>query len=469
MFDGPDGATCRYFNAGAHLAWRHRLGDWVDAAGRPQGAKPLAIATVGGKDRGPVAEWDVTELVRAWTTGAHPNTGVMLAPVRGRQAGAIAFFSREAQPRSARPRLIVQLGGMPDAKTFAPVADATLNCSTAYALGRRDELRIGPDERSILQFDVAGLHDRVVARATLVLTAREELRQASIVGLFRLDPPGLVTHPVLLDGLARSYPLDAGIDGHPEVMMATGFETPQWREAWSYVAAHSHAERIDQDPDRLFEPHAGNALRVTIAKDEHFGLDMAFNFRDKLGYEPEEAYFRYYMRLANDWVPFVDGGKLPGFAGTYGRAGWGGRKADPKTGWSLRGQFNRAPSAGNPLHTRTAIGTYAYHADMEDTFGDHWYWTQHGSGLLERNRWFCIEQYVRVNTPGSKDGVLRAWIDGRLAFEKTDLHVRDVASLKVEKVWMNVYHGGTAKAARDMSLYLDNVVIARQPIGCMPR
>jgi len=104
---------------------------------------------------------------------------------------------------------------------------------------------------------------------------------------------------------------------------------------------------------------------------------------------------------------------------------------------------------------------------MEDNFGDHWPWIKDGLGVLERNRWYCIEQYFKVNTPGSHDGTLRAWIDGSLAFEKDDVYVRDLASIKIDQVWMNVYHGGTAPASRDMHLYIDNVVIAKQAIGCI--
>ena len=54
--------------------------------------------------------------------------------------------------------------------------------------------------------------------------------------------------------------------------------------------------------------------------------------------EPEEIYFRYYLRLGNDWNPTTDGGKLPGISATYSRVGWGGRKADGMTGWSMRGR-----------------------------------------------------------------------------------------------------------------------------------
>jgi hypothetical protein len=193
---------------------------------------------------------------------------------------------------------------------------------------------------------------------------------------------------------------------------------------------------------------------------------MSYSFRERLGQEPEEIYFRYHLRLADDWNPAVDGGKLPGLAATYGKAAWGGRRADPLVGWSLRGQFGRAPSPENPLHGTSTIGTYAYHAEMDDDYGDSWYWTLGVRGVLERNRWYCLEQYVKVNTPGANDGVLRAWVDDALAFERADLRVRDVASIRIERVWMNVYHGGTARADRDLHAYIDNVVIARKPIGC---
>ena len=72
-----------------------------------------------------------------------------------------------------------------------------------------------------------------------------------------------------------------------------------------------------------------------------------------------------------------------------------------------------------------------------------------------------------MNTPTLNDGVLRAWVDGRLAFEKTDLRFRDIEALKVEEVWMNVYHGGTAPSPHDQHLYVDNLVIASSYIGPM--
>ncbi len=42
--------------------------------------------------------------------------------------------------------------------------------------------------------------------------------------------------------------------------------------------------------------------------------------------------------------------------------------------------------------------------------------------------------------------------------------------LKIEDEWVNVYHGGEKPVPReDIHLYLDNMVIARKPIGPMQK
>ena len=211
----------------------------------------------------------------------------------------------------------------------------------------------------------------------------------------------------------------------------------------------------------------GNALRSTLLEGTNTAMNVGWHFLDESGAEPEEAYFRYYLRFADDWEQTVDGGKMPGFAGTYGVAGWGGRPSDGTNGWSARGSFYLSVTEDNPLAGTTPLGNYVYHADMTGSYGDVWLWQEDYRGLLTDNRWYCIEQYIKMNTPTVNDGVLRTWVDGRLAFEKTDLRFRDIETLKIEEVWMNVYHGGTAPSPHDQHLYIDNLVIATSYIGPM--
>lgn len=202
-------------------------------------------------------------------------------------------------------------------------------------------------------------------------------------------------------------------------------------------------------------------LQVVVREGEHMGTSFAYKFRQQNGEEPEEVYLRYDIKFDEDWRLAISGGKLPGFGGTYGRAGWGGRPVDGSDGWSARGLFDSRAGGDS-----TDIGFYCYHADMKGKYGSHFEFTP----KLVHGRWYTVKMQCKLNTlgvdggRGKNDGVLRGWIDGQLAFEKTDLRFRDVASLKIENIWMNVYHGGaTPVPNQDIHLYLDNVVISREP------
>ena len=265
----------------------------------------------------------------------------------------------------------------------------------------------------------------------------------AIPSLAPAEPPGGKTRP-------------AGGD----IVFSCDFESDTWYEEWGTRRRDEHADIVAVDPTRKFTPLQGKALRIKVDQGGHYGLSVQFHFRKQLGEEPEEVYFRYYLRFADDWNP-VRGGKLPGIAGTYGRAGWGGRRVNGRDGWSARGLFD------GQRNGKTPIGFYCYHADMRGRYGSNWVWEKDRLGHLENNRWYCIEQYAKMNTPGRNDGILRGWVDGRLAFEKADVRMRDVDSLKIESVWLNVYLGGTWTSKSEHHLYMDNVVISRKYIGPM--
>jgi hypothetical protein len=250
---------------------------------------------------------------------------------------------------------------------------------------------------------------------------------------------------------------DPSTDPDP-LLFSCDFESPSWYEQWGRNNPPRNTSTVDSDPERRFVPLDGNALRIRVEEGGHYGTSLQFKFLEQLGFEPEAVYFRYYLRFADDWDP-ERGGKLPGIAGTYGRAGWGGRPANGQNGWSARGLFDGRENG------RTPIGFYCYHADMQGRYGSHWVWDKDNLGYLANNRWYCVEQYARLNTPGQNDGVLRGWIDGKLAFEKTDVRMRDVDSLKIETVWINLYHGGRWTSQSPDHLYIDNVAIGTEPIG----
>lgn len=459
------GVNFKYYNRAAGLVWKHTMGDWLDAHGISQGATPIARVHIERANEVKEVRADVTAAVREWVSGARPNLGFMLRVVDGRLA---TFHSRESE-RTLRPTLIVAT--VQGDRTLPAVADITFGPRTHRSHGDRPRLQVSGDRHTLIRFADVDVVTRV-ERAEIRMWVTDRQRGPVTVGVFHADPGlALLPRPEVM-GLALEHPGDRGIDEHPDVLFATAFEQENWRDDWTSGAEGEAAQRLmtaSHDPELGFEPLQGKALRVVIPEGGHSGSNLRHQFAQTLGSEPEELYFRYYLRLAESWQPRVQGGKLPGLAGTYGRAGWGGRMSDGFNGWSMRGSFAVAVPAPNPLAGLLPVGTYAYFGDMSGRYGATWHWNRAALGVLERNRWYCIEQHVRLNSPEQHDGVLEVWIDGRKAFQKRDILYRKTPELRIEEIWMNVYHGGTARAAQDLHLYIDSVVAARRYIGPLVR
>ena len=255
------------------------------------------------------------------------------------------------------------------------------------------------------------------------------------------------------------FPLhaDKTLENDPNILFATTFENDEWKKQW-HGGKRDTVSVIEKDPLRKFEPLQGKALCITTPKGQHYGASIAFPFNKTESGEPTEIHFRYYLRLGDDWDP-AGGGKLPGIGGTYGKAGWGGRPSNGLNGWSARGLFKGRKDG------KTPVGFYCYHAEMKGKYGDNFLWDKDKLGMLENNRWYCIEQYAKLNTVGESNGILRSWIDGKLAFEKTNVRMRNTSKLKIENIWINLYHGGGAPAASEDHVFIDNIVISRKYIG----
>jgi hypothetical protein len=449
------------------LAWTRKGGDWTDEAGTLHGVKAFDTNTVvAGRGR-PFTEWDVTKLVQGWLDGRFQNAGMLLRVLPGNPGGVIDFHSRESPDKSATPMLKLQWSDGTQSRLQA-AADTFLDCTSLSSIGMAKTLKVSASQSALLRF-VLPKSTAILQRATLYLTSDVQYGSSAMISVFRVAPPyaRAVLQPIT--GLAEGFIGDAGIEKHADVVFSTGFESIAWPFEWSEMSFRSHAETITEDGVNRFEPLIGKALRVRLVKGSNFGLDLRYNLAKTGKSEPEEIYFRYYLRFGNDWNPYLDGGKLPGIAGTYGRAGWGMRRSDGYNGWSMRGGFAARPLGVKSIVGLTSMVSYAYHADIQDNSGDVWSWGEGPAGLLENNRWYSVEQYVKLNTPGVSNGIIRAWIDGIQVKEKTDIRFRNISDLKIETIWMDVYHGGVGVAPENMALYIDNVVVAHRYIGPMRR
>jgi hypothetical protein len=454
LYEKEGGATCSHFMADV-VPWERRAGDWRDARGNLHGNSAFDTATVGAAG----ASWNVTELVKAWAKAGNSKGMFFLRATGG--SGYASFSSRESGRPGDWPMLVIEYrDGRKE--MIKPSADVNIDCSTYRTLGKQEVLQISNQVNALLEFPLpSALSGQAPSRALLVLSNAKGVASPIQIGVFELAMPTFPVSPGRA-GLAANFTADRGVEKHPDVLFATGFdEGSAWKTRWN--VAKGEIDTVERDEKFGFKSLSGSALKINLRKGSNFGSDLRLDTK-KFGQEPDNLHFRYYVRLASDWNPTLDGGKMPGMAGTYNTAGWGGRRSNGNDGWSARGGFLRIFNDDHPMRGLTQLLTYVYHVDMKDSYGDVWIWP---GALLERNRWYCIEQQISLNRPDAADGVLRVWIDGRMTLERKNLRFRTVDRLHIEDVWLNVYHGGVDPSPHDQHLYIDNVVVARQYIGPM--
>jgi len=143
----------------------------------------------------------------------------------------------------------------------------------------------------------------------------------------------------------------------------------------------------------------------------------------------------------------------------------------------MRDNSNTGRNVPNPGE----LNVYIYHPEQRSQWGDHFmpdgtvfpYSSQPGnfgpdfvpraSFIPELERWYCYEFMVKTNTPGSRDGRLAGWVDGKLAFDFPNIRLRDVADLKIDQFDLQFHINGNPTS--EATKYYDNVVAATSYLG----
>lgn len=531
VFDSPyTGTVWRFLvNEPIGVPWVHPGGDWRDRKGSLQGAVPWSSATVRNIAAEQIVVFDVTSLVNSQL-----STDVNRSPNRGwivkSDAGDVsaAFYSREYADIAKQPRLRIMTssGGY----TIVAGGDVSMSSSTAMSThGLKTTLGLsGSNQRLALWFDLASVRGSINS-ATLSLTTTDKQygSGSSTIGVYAVDLTASFAPIPIQRGIAARYPSDQGIEGDPDVLFVDKFpDLAMHHRGWYWDAGSPDINNNrsiigDHDPaDPNFHPLAPGvkAYKMTIPTGHYGGEFGRWSFWSNLGYEPDAVYMRVYARIGTDFDS--EAGKFPfGFDGTYlaprtylhyngqllatnpvtGRkwirpdapayAGNGGATSNGKNGWSARGGFaaEECDSGGKCSPNRTdnpliasgyrGLHYYAYWADQPDATGSDLDWRNGLLGVIPKNKWVAIDQYMELNTvnadgSGNRDGILRVWIDGRLAFEKIDFRVRHwpgnpagANNIKFDSVWLNLYHGGRRAAKSPMTVYLSDLVVAKSFIG----
>lgn len=252
-------------------------------------------------------------------------------------------------------------------------------------------------------------------------------------------------------GLAAQYDGDEGIEEHPAVIAATGFESPQWA-ANAFEHSRDLPQGYEHTTDSAIVLSGSGSLQIQQTEGTH----QPSEFHPSLP-ESDIIYVRWYRRYeaGYDWTQH----KMPG---VYAKesSDQSGTAGVPPTGCDKYSCKLYVDSNARPAF-------YSYHPDQDGPYGDGFKQNIGTPVALETERWYCFEMMLKSNTPGQYDGELKMWIDGILKGYVEDLRFRTCGTLKINEFTHSAYVGGLWVSERDQKLWDDNLVIATEYIGPM--
>ena len=207
-------------------------------------------------------------------------------------------------------------------------------------------------------------------------------------------------------------------DGTPAKLWEDDF-SGNWRDRWPLKWSDTD-NRLE-----YFERDGETWIRVIYPEG---GVGKGFKAATNLG-SHESVYLEYKVRFAEDF-DFVLGGKLPGLAGGSLTSG---QKPTGEDGWLGRIMWREG---GEGV-------AYVYHPDMPGKWGEN---ISLGNFWFQKGVIHTIGLEVVMNTPGQNDGSIRAWLDGVLVVERTDMRFRDIPELAIDSLAFSTFFGGNTAA-----------------------
>jgi hypothetical protein len=258
-----------------------------------------------------------------------------------------------------------------------------------------------------------------------------------------------------LSGAVGVQPDEPRLKGRTDLYFYQNFQNSSWDDHFGSFKHKSNATVVSGG-------FRGNALRNRIVTGTHYGTSFHFRFKNHGIAEPERVYFRYYLKFGSNWAPGTSG-KLPGLADLNGGTScMGGKPSNGYNCWSARMFWY-------PAGDGTDIGFYVYHPGQGGDYGDKLLFDASGYTPLQKNRWYCIEGYIQLNDPDQSNGIIKGWINGKPALERSGFRFRKTANLKIESLWHDIYYGAKPVAPGTMDVFIDSLVLARNRIGPDPR
>lgn len=279
-------------------------------------------------------------------------------------------------------------------------------------------------------------------------------------------------------GIASKYPGDVGIGSDTDVLFSDDFESyadakgiPQKWDHWfqqSQTRIATEAQNVSGGKQSLefTVPKQNSELSNSVAKELSAPRDVLFLRYYSKFQAPFDVVGSSHNGSSISSKYFVNGQATPGVP-----ADGTNKFLANLENW--RGEAS-TPSPGH-------LNVYLYHPDQRSQWGDHFFPTgtvlpnssqpfDFGPTFVSRpdflpdlDKWYCYEFMVQANTPGSKDGRIAFWVDGKLVGDLPGLRLRDVDTLKIDRFGLDFHIGSNPNG--ETKKWYDDVVAATKYIG----
>jgi len=270
------------------------------------------------------------------------------------------------------------------------------------------------------------------------------------------------------NGLAGAYPNDAGISGNANVLFADGFES--YTSAGQLTSSGNYSN-FYQGSNLAFDTTTfvggTKSLRIRMPSS---GTEVSNAIVKPISPARDALFMRVYARYAANYAGINSAHNGLRMTGKYTGPG---RRPNGTDFFLVSVENSRSSSDPEPGYTHA----YVYHPEQDDVYGEHWFpdgSTANGAQSFgpffvarpkvnpARGVWICFEILVQMNTPGTRDGRVAVWQDGRLVADWQSVRFRDVNTLKIDEIQLE--NGGQGSTQQNDKWY-DNLVIATSYIG----
>ena len=288
------------------------------------------------------------------------------------------------------------------------------------------------------------------------------------------DPDGNTTGSG--GGIAAQYPGDVGISGDPRVLFADDFESyataDQLQGPWDAIY---HMVGLTRTADDVF--FGAQALEMIAPQQS---TELSNGVAKMIAPTQDVVYLRYYSK----------------FETTFDITGSSHNGGDISAGYYVDGNATPGiPADGTNKYlisyedwrgevTDTSPGlqnVYIYHPEQRSNYGDHFFpngdvmpntsipgnfgpeFVARTNVTPELGRWYEFEVMLRANTPGIRDGRITCWMDGEVIADFTNLRLRDIDTLQIDRIGLSLHFGDNS--SRETRKWYDNVVVATEYIG----